>query len=93
MKDECDEAVGHLIPKCQGLSCGMSAWWNGIEALVKDMSYVCLLSADLFAASCGVFHFVLFFKSTCSVPLSCCFSVLLLAALTEALSMFLQALS
>lgn len=92
MKDECDEAVGHLIPKCQGLSCGMSAWWNGIEALVKDMSYVCLLSADLFAASCGVFHF-LFFKSTCSVPLSCCFSVLLLAALTEALSMFLQALS
>lgn len=32
--------------------------------------------------------FFLFFKPTCSVPLSCCFSVLLLAALTEALSMF-----
>lgn len=43
--------------------------------------------------SVGFFHFVLFFKSTRSVPLSCCFSVLLLAALTEALSMFLQALS
>lgn len=42
---------------------------------------------------CVLFCFVFFFKSTCSVPLSCCFSVLLLAALTEALSMFLQALS
>lgn len=43
--------------------------------------------------SVGFFHFVLFFKSACSVPLSSCVSVLLLAALTEALSMFLQALS
>lgn len=47
----------------------------------------CLLLSVVF------FHFVLFFKSTCSVPLSSCVSVLLLAALTEALSMFLQALS
>lgn len=48
----------------------------------------CLLLSVVF------FHFVFFFfKSTCSVPLSSCVSVLLLAALTEALSMFLQALS
>lgn len=37
--------------------------------------------------------FLWVFTSTCSVPLSCCFSIVLLAALTEALSMFLQALS
>lgn len=29
MKDECDGAVGHLVPKCQGLSCEMSAWQRG----------------------------------------------------------------
>lgn len=49
------------------------------------MFYVCSLSADLFSGWCGFF--------VCSVPLGCCFSVLLLAGLTEALSMFSQALS
>lgn len=87
MKDEGErsEAIDSLLPKCQSSSRGMGVW-SGTEALIRDvlcLPVVCRLVLWLWCFSLSV----------CSVPLSCCCFVLLLAALTEALSMFLQALS